>query len=191
MPRRIWRFLLKFYFMIFGNKEVVELDKFKWDICYKTELARYLNDFQKPGTRHDFNLKNFSILYSHGHGYCGFESVYQDATYTLVLTYDNEAIACIGFEVVDGSAILIKQIQGVKGRLTILKYFRWEKMLLNIAMDWAKNAGFKAVKIIRGESSGWYSPYLAQSLFMKYDVTARRSGFKFDEENKTYFRNLA
>ncbi len=192
-PGFVTRLLLK----TFRNKRYAELEKFKSEVFYETGLENYLRNFQKPGVRHGLNLKNFSLRYSYGLYRNDFEYIYCDAPYTLVLTYkencesETEEVACIGFDVVDQATILVKQIQGVYGKSSILQYFRWERMLLKIVVDWAKNAGFKRIRVIKSESSHWFTESRAQSFFMKYDVTARRSGFKFDEKDQTYVRTLA
>ena len=92
---------------------------------------------------------------------------------------------------VNQSTILVKQIQGVFGKLSVLRYFQWERMLLSILIDWAKNAGFKIIRVIKAESNGWYNDYRAKSLFMRYDVTARRSGFRFNKKDQAYVLTLA
>jgi len=192
------RSFLTLFFRFFHGKKGAELKKFKSRACCEPGLERYLKAFQKPDIKQEFSLKDFSLYYSYGlGGQNGFYGIYTDAKFTFVLTYEkgtksrSSAIACIGFDVIDESTILVKQIQGVSGKLSILQCFRWEKMLLNIVIDWAKNAGFKKVKVIRAESSQWYRPHRAQNLFMKYDVTARRSGFKFDKKDQTYVRILS
>lgn len=134
-----------------------------------------------------------------GHGYCNntFGNIYSDTDYMMVLAYKEKGsfkkrgVACVGFDVIDTSTIFIKQIQGVRGELAILQNFRWEKMLLQILMVWARNAGFKSMRVIRGKSNSWYNSNRDQNFFMKYDVTARRSGFKFDEKGQVYILNLA
>ena len=194
--KRTRRFFANIWFGVFKGKKYTELEKFKSNTFYESGLERYLNDFQKRGTKHTLDFKNFFLHYSYGRGSNNFDYIYSDADYTLVLTYrenmirKEKEVACIGFNVVNQSTILIKQIQGVQGMLSVLQHFRWEKMLLNIVMDWAKKAGFKTVRVIKAESSQWYREHRAESLFMKYDVTARRSGFKFDEKDQTYFRTL-
>lgn len=196
LRREVCRLFTDLFLRVFYRKKYIELYKFKSVVCYETELERYLHDFQKTGTKHGLSLKNFSLCYSYGYCSNNFENVYSDAPYTLILTHredgtdEDEEIACIGFELVNHSAILVKQIQGVRGKLSILQHFRWEKMLLKIVMDWAKNAGFKSVRVIQAKSSKWYRNYRAENLFMKYDVTARRSGFRFDEKDQTYVRTL-
>ena len=194
--KKICRFLASLFFRVFRGKKYAELKKFKSYNLYEPGLERYLKNFQKPGIKHDLSFKDFFLYYSYGYGSLNFNGVYSDALYTLVLTHksavnEDVEMACISFEVVNLSTILVKQIQGVSGMLPFLYPFRWEKMMLNIVIDWAKNAGFKSVRVIKAESSGWYREHRAKSLFMKYDVTARRSGFKFDEKDQTYVKALA
>ena len=195
----IWVFLLKYCLAFFLPKKHIELNKFKSQVLYRSDLAGYLKDFQKSEVKQKLNFSDFSLYYSHDLCWSQFKGVYKDAFFTLILTHQAEetvngnfgAIACIGFDVVGPSSILVKQIQGVSGQSDILKNFKWERMLVKMVMDWARNAGFQTVKIINSKSNGWYNQQRAESLFMKYDVTARRSGFKFDEKDQTYVKDLA
>jgi len=194
--KRVCRFFANFFIRIFRGKKHVELEKFKSNLVYKTNIEYYLNEFQKPGVKHELSLKDFSLYYFYGLHQTTFDGVYSDAPYVLVLTHKSVAnedvgIACVGFEVVTQSTILIKQIQGVRGMAPFLQSFRWEKMLLETVTDWAKKASFKSVRVIQGKDSYWHNERLDKDFFMKYDVTARRSGFKFDEKDKTYVRTLA
>ena len=61
---------------------------------------------------------------------------------------------------------------------------------MQIVIDWARENGFKRVEVIRGENQYWYNRAESVeqgSMRLKYDVTAKRSGFKFDPENEVYF----
>ena len=187
----------QFYFKVVRNKKSFELSRFRMNSTSGIGVGKYLKAFEKSNTQHDLDFDNFSLECSYGYGYGRFYRVYSDAQYTLTLTYQGgeydenlNAVASIGFEVGGPSTIIVKQIQGVSGKDSILKHLKWERMLLTILMDWAKNAGFKTVKIIQAKSSHWYSSARHDSLFMKYDVTARRSGFKFNQADETYVRSL-
>ncbi len=103
---------------------------------------------------------------------------------------DKDPICNIGFDLEkDSNFIIVKQIQGVRGRQKEFSSLRWEKMLLQIVIDWAKQNGLKKVSVIRSVDSGWYrkaDTARCERMYMKYDVTARRMGFKFDESKKVY-----
>lgn len=120
-----------------------------------------------------------------------YRDIYVDATYNLALLKGEKPICSIGFKARRTTipTILVKQIQGVKNRGGELYPFRWEKMLLQILIDWAKQNGFERIDVIRAKHSTWHSKYNEERnerMYMKYDVTAKRMGFKFDESRRVY-----
>lgn len=105
---------------------------------------------------------------------------------------NKKGIACVTFEV-DGEDILIKQIQGLKGAQEHLKTIRWEQMLVKIAADWAKNVGFKKIKIQEALKNSYYKerePEWNKRFIMRYNVTAKRLGFRFDAQEGAYVLKL-
>ena len=127
---------------------------------------------------------------------------YRDASYTMALYESNqtteetptanEYLACIGFDI-EINKIVVKQIQGSHGKEKTLSLVKWERMLLAILTDWAKKNGFKQVRIIQAKNSYWYRDYdeeRTKRMFMHYDITARRSGFSFDQESGQYLKSI-
>ncbi len=126
-----------------------------------------------------------------------YSTIYTDAAYNFALVRGKEPICGIAFEAGETTApasIFVKQIQGVPGKQGELRPFRWEKMLLQILINWAKQNGFERIDVVRAKNSGWWSSFRCdrnKRLYMKYDVTAKRMGFKpgkfeLDKRKKVY-----
>ena len=172
---------------------------------YNIDMHPYLRNFLKPDNKIKFSDYEVYLVYSNNGGYGNFEGIYHDAKYSFILVKSGlekvfikqKALACIGFDLgLDRgleNSIIIKQIQGVSGEQNDLSYFHWTKMLLKICVDWAKDNGFKNAYVIRAKNSSWYiaEGERSKNMFMRYDVTARRSGFKFDKKKKMYFLPLS
>ena len=107
-------------------------------------------------------------------------------------------IACIGF-VISGSVVHIQQIQGARHRQEELRPLRWEKLLVKIVVEIARQLRFKTVEILPAERNDYYIPsdrYLKMRrstkkdwqklLKLRYDVTAKRLGFKWNLEKQVY-----
>lgn len=166
---------------------------------YDVSIKPYLRNFLKPGNKIKFSDYAIYLTYIGSGGYGDFKNIYHDTKYSFVLTKPKSikclketALACVGFDCNFDNSITIKQIQGVSGKQNDLNCFQWTKMLLKICVDWAKVNGFKTAYVIRAQDSGWYHSEgkRRENMFMRYDVTARRSGFKFDKKEKMYFLPL-
>src|SRR3989338_1672962 len=172
------------------------------------DLNQYLQTFSKSKQTSD-QLKTrrpFRILLSSGHGRDDRLAAgpYRDAFYTVALyEYTNTAdqtipeytnyLACIGFDV-KNRAVVVKQIQGNPGKGGVLNLFKWERMLLTILTDWARQNCFAQVRVVRAKGQKWFCPReeeRTKRMFMHYDVTARRSGFRFDQAYRQYVKDLA
>lgn len=161
-------------------------------------LSKYFKEFSKENQKKEEWLSTCSIyLYYHenarGYGCGRFSKIYVDAVYSFVLFKVEDSVCNIGFNVEEDNTILVKQIQGVRGMQEELSLFRWEKMLLQIVIDWARENGFEKVSVIRAEDSEWYrkeDKERCNRMYLKYDVTARRMGFKYDEKRKVYSLSL-
>jgi len=155
-------------------------------------LSAYFKRFSKKGFKskikvgqhkiHQFYKEDgsgrlFSTIYS---------TIFTDAAYNFALVKGKEPICGIAFEAGETAvpaSIFIKQIQGVRNMQKELRPFRWEKMLLQILIDWAKQNGFERIDVVRARNSEWWNRYRCdrnKRLYMKYDVTAKRMGFKLD-----------
>ncbi|MBI2650771.1 hypothetical protein HYX04_05690 [Candidatus Woesearchaeota archaeon] len=79
---------------------------------------------------------------------------YFDATFNFCLTYEGNLIASLGFEPAD-KRIFVKQIQGVKGNVNALKPFRWERALVQYAVQWAERYGIPEIEIVSVDNLKW------------------------------------
>ena len=173
---------------------------FKKGRKYDIDLTPYFEKFLRDKWEGDVDFSRYHIYLSHRSRVCNYKGVYRDALFSLILVITNSVntegypIACIGFDIQpDSKSILVEQIQGVKGGLPYLGQFRWEKMLLKIVIDWARENRFSHVKVIRAQDCTYWSQEndeKNQRLYMKYDVTAKRMKFKYDEEQKVYVLDL-
>ncbi len=140
-----------------------------------------------------------------------------DARFYFVLAYldtnDKAVGVCLlGFEI-EGNKILIKQIQGIrfdswsysaqkqKKVEEALLFLRWEKFLVKVCEIWAAKLGFKKIGILKAENNPYFikigfSPLteseLARNnrLFMHYNVTAKRMGYKLKTKSKYFMKSL-
>lgn len=68
---------------------------------------------------------------------------------------------------------------------------RWERMFLRVVADWAAAQGFPAVACIRGTDSRWATyPEIKKRFHVRYDVSAQRNGFRFNEQRRLWVRQL-
>lgn len=134
---------------------------------------------------------------AHSYGIWGF---YYDTENAFVLTIKRRAVACLGFEVDEGNSIVyVRQIQGKKGLDSYLSSIKWERFLLNSLVLWAKHAGYQKVFVSPAEKNKWYSnsglntrelTELQKRFKLRYDVTAKRLGFRYDAECGYYVKKL-
>lgn len=169
---------------------------------YRINLERFLKRFLKEEYDGKINLSDYKIRLSYGRGSCRFSEVYRDAPYCFILTKrvkeptgkKEEALACTSLELdKDLKIVVIKQIQGVGGKQKELQPFRWEKMLLTIMTEWARANRFRRIDVIRADDSEWFAKHdkaRCKRMYLKYDVTARRLGFKFNPDCNRYTKML-
>lgn len=101
--------------------------------------------------------------------------------------------------------VLVAQIQGQKGLsrkgLDELNKLKWERALLQTVVDWAQRAGLPRVLVAPSANNHWLNHAYCQQtkdeledlkerLFLRYDVTARRCGFRQEAENLPYSLEL-
>ena len=184
---------------------------------YEIELAPLLQRFTKQNLSPRISRLLYKVHIVKGRGslrrggWC--TGIYRDAEYTMALSVIaapkwlrwlpsivltparsllEQAAACISFGIYE-KAILVKQIQGVEGMGNELKHIRWEKFLLKLVEDWARANGFEKISILKAEKNEWW-PHndveKQQRFKMHYDVTAKRSGFKFCPEEECYVKQL-
>jgi len=129
----------------------------------------------------------------------GTNRFYLDAPYGIVLSCSKDGgeaipIAIISFKRKGLRTIRIEQIQGpsnckedrASDRVAALGKIKWERLLVRIICEWARLNGLKRVEVISCVRSHWYQKFMHQSMFMRYDVTARRMGFTEIRSKKIY-----
>lgn len=188
------------------NPSDYPLPKFDTAQVYGVELDQIFQRFLKNGYGHD-RLKNYAVFiygeYTSKKPFVG--RIYRDTKYYFVLCVKREKsgpffkkrynyIACVGFDEttnLDGSvSITIQQLQGRRGAMMHLAHIKWERLLVRIVTDWAYRNGYSTIKMIRAVQNPWYSSANSQQMYLRYDVTARRSGFKFIPEEDIYVLNF-
>lgn len=170
----------------------------------KVPLERYITRY---APRMNGNGGTLCLTLLHGEGYRYFivntmlrrlSELYSDAEYGFALENctplrSKVPVALVTFKLVEhtnGTWATVEQLQGVKGRQPNLNGIRWERMLLHIVTDWARERGCVAVTCIRGKDSGWAYKVKDDRLYLRYDVSARRNGFRYDEAHKVWRLNL-
>jgi len=152
-----------------------------------TFLAKY--------KKQDFSvedLQGYSFDVDHGIGpskRMNLERVsrWYDAPYTFVLMQDFNPLATLSFQA-ESKAVLISQIQGVKGSEGKLKPLKWARGVIGLTCDWAKQNAIPEVRVL--PSTRNTSPKVQERGFMNYDIPARREGFKYNEESQLYVKRF-
>jgi len=158
-----------------------------------------LKKFSKAGQKQDPALYEIRSVEGREHVHDRSE-VYCDGQQTFLLLKKKDPndelrkwwkaiIACISFNVYkEKRAVRIVQIQGVRGRRKDLKLLRWERLLVQLVVDWAKAKKLVRVEIQRAQDNRWQKQGAVslEALKLRYNVTAERSGFKYDSKKKVY-----
>ena len=175
-------------FFVKSSRRYRALKPFIKSSWYETDLNQYLASFiksslninDKKSLQQNFCLRMSSDI-------CGdslhLPKPYRDTRYTLALYKYDELL-------VEERKIVVRQIQGNPGKGETLRLFKWERMLLTILTDWAKKSGFSQIRVIEAKDQNWYRIHRAKQMFMHYDVTARRSGFAFNQSIGQYIKIL-
>ena len=165
-------------------------------------LLAYFKRFSKKGFKSKIKVGEYKIHQFYKESGAGrlhgtiYSPIYVDAAYNFALVKGKKSICGIAFRAGGTSAyarIFVRQIQGVPGKQKDLRPFRWEKMLLQILIDWAKQNGFERIDIVRAKNTGWWTRHKSERnerLYMKYDVTAKRMGFKLSGNRRVYSLHL-
>lgn len=142
----------------------------------------------KAGTPRDVRTYGVDFLIGTRHGYCQkYRKIYWDAPCGIVLLHIKDGktreIACVGFKL-NANSVRIVQLQGVREEAEALRGIRWEQMLIQLVVEYAKHFNFKKVCIVSAKQNQYYEGYGNKNniehharLIMRYDVTARRCGF--------------
>jgi hypothetical protein len=145
--------------------------------------TRVLDRYQKRGIELGKDLASYCLrsdIRLNGTRYGRrFPERYFDATFNFCLLHDHELIASLGFEV-DDESMIIWQLQGKRGAGAALRPLKWERALVQHAVDWARDNDFIEVAMASVDNVSWAAEHghlNRDQGHMIYDVTARRSGF--------------
>ncbi|MFH1237717.1 MAG: hypothetical protein V1648_04940 [Candidatus Aenigmatarchaeota archaeon] len=206
-------------------REVFEIEGTRFateeEICSEMGIAfhgKVLTDYMEengipPG---EFSLHLISRVLS---GDCSGTGITCDGDYKFSLVRKGleryKDVACMGFNdlTAEEGTLAIKQLQGPHKHGDMITYRypdakknlprQWERKMVKIALNWAKDAGFKKATMPTAASTPYYvMPYgmdrgeevydHQNRLKVRYDVTAKRLGFTFDGRNYggEYFMTL-
>ena len=105
------------------------------------------------------------------------ERIYCDGEYTIVLTrYPfpfRRYLACLGFDISAHGVVSVVQIQGVRGKQEELRLLRWDRMLLEMLITFARDSGFTEVRVQSSRENRWAKG----KNHLRYDVLPKRMGF--------------
>ncbi|MBI5224081.1 hypothetical protein HY990_06705 [Candidatus Micrarchaeota archaeon] len=115
---------------------------------------------------------------------------YYDKHLAAVITKDERPLACASYDDRDG-VLTISQIQGTYGEEELQKNLRWEKALIFAIEELAKKMPWVRKLVVIGAKNSMYSEVKGLSEpgeegYLRYDVTARRCGFKKNDETGNY-----
>ena len=169
----------------------VALRQFAYGEPLRVDSKLFFEQFRKK-SHPNADLHQFRIGADHGVGPSRrldleVRSRWYDAPYTFVLYHGSEPVATLSFEGKE-KAILIKQIQGIKGADQLLKPLKWARALIGVACSWATQNNIPEVQVLPHSRAS--SPTVQQYGKMNYDVPAGRSGFKYDPEAGLYRKQM-
>ena len=160
-----------------------ELELFVKGVAYSSGEPHLLTKFKKK-SKQDADLPRYRFERDAGTGLSDrFSTRFYGAPYTFVLCYDNMPIASISFKAEKG-AVLVTQIQGVKGAKDKLKPIKWGRALLAVVCDWAARSDVPEVRVLPHYRSRFSR--VREHGKLLYDVPAKRSGFTYDGDMGVY-----
>ncbi len=140
----------------------------------------------------------YSLVLEFGFGRRLYGYIYRDAVNSLVLYNGSpKEDAVLGFDAV-GNSLSVVQLQARKGIGKENLPYKWEKILLEAGIDYARETGFKQIHVQRAKNNKWFCKHESNSnesernkrLEIRYDVTAKRRGFSLDEKLDAWVLNL-
>ena len=173
-------------------------------IFSEKDISRYLDPFRETL---DSGAGFYLRLEGHKHKrMLELDLMYQDTDYAIALRGANVPILFEGTPIYDGrisligfnrigNSLRVEQIQANKRAREFIPP-KFERMMVGILKLLAKDNGFSRLRIQkaedkRGEYGGFPPPNrtkeeFQRSMKMRYNVTAKRSGFKLDESIGDY-----
>ena len=118
------------------------------------------------------------------------DQIFFDAHYSFILWTrkgsEEFAVASIAFDPFGFSGICIRQIQGKQGYGKYLGSIKWERLLIAVVHRWARAQNIRNIHIISARLSDYYNYERHGSMYLRYDVTARRMGLKLNPLTQIY-----
>jgi hypothetical protein len=158
------------------------------------EIDDYLERFSRIDQL-DTNRYRIETYHSFFPGYR--RGIFRDTRlgFELVLVHFPEdlVLACVGYTLGLNGTVTIKQIQGKKDSDGSLATLKWERMLLEIVINQAGKSGFQEVRVQKAEDNRWWprvSEPTRERLRFRYDATAKRRGFRYDNGSGFYVLDL-
>lgn len=163
------------------------------------DLSWYLKEAGIPVPPHSADL---SVGYLENVGICA------EGDFHFSLYKGSQGIATLGFCLPEEEpgTILLHQIQGAGSAASPFSCrdmlpAQWERKMVRALELWALDSGAERVRIPRAEKTPYYSHPAKihtpedrrahmQRMKLRYDVTARRSGYQLDPLNGTYLKKL-
>lgn len=169
----------------------------KWDApgLLEVPLGPYIERFLSEPHRHRAEeLRDAYVLFvSSGNGYVHGHRIFRDCSFTIVLARKEGQypLACIGFNVSHlRNMLTVGQIQGVsmehwgeKRNKHITRYLlplQWEQMLLALLRDYAREEGFRLIRVIPARKQAYYGRDQTpkkETFIRRYEATPRALGF--------------
>lgn len=177
----------------------------------KLDVRKYLEKFSKENSHLPYDQLDLTFLPKTEKADLFFDLPSRiDTPYQFILTYKTESgetvgVASVGFSYnQDNKEVCIDQIQAIridrseatKESSKIISGIRWEKMLVNILEDVGHQLNLKTIKILKSPYNEWRYEEENDSewrkehndrLKMRYDTTAKRMGFKADQNDEKYW----
>ena len=148
--------------------------------------------------------ERYQITQKASWGYCRDGSFYWDTKRGFILWIKVkevwEPVACVGFDVHGlffRKSLFIKQIQArqkdliSEDSLEMLKEIYWERLFVDLVAKTAKQIGIKRVQVLPYSRSQWGEVRSNLRYKLRYDVTAKRLGFKWNEKTETYLLSFS
>ncbi len=196
LRRRVISLWCKILYYLFGKELKKSLTSFRENVKENISIDSLIPEFLKSEFK-NIELPKYKVSTHWQLSDCRTPdyAFYLDANYVFILSgidgEDNEiSLACLAFNPFGAKSICIRQIQGAYSdynkRVSILKPIKWERMMIKIVCQWARQHKIRNVYMISATESNWYNDDRHNQMYMRYDVTAKRMGFKYNPLKKLY-----
>ncbi|MFH0892771.1 MAG: hypothetical protein V1867_08450 [Candidatus Falkowbacteria bacterium] len=176
---------------IITDKKMWRQEYLVWEKILDISFRDVAGNFAFPGFKYFYGVKP-SIAESRK-GTSGrrdlMGAIWWDCPYGIRLKFLWQTIACLGFTVNDEKTLRVVQLQGVLGKQEYLKGLRWERMLIRLLVGAASELGYEKIYVQPGKDNRWVDKDI-KAYKLRYDVSAKREGFKYDPASGDYVLKL-